>query len=104
MAIVEEIHIGDIGTIFEITLMDDLAVVNVAPASEMLIMFTKPDGSKVINIAQLSGDGSDGKIRYVITSSTELDQNGSWKIQANVTLPSGQWSSNIDRFRVYKNL
>ena len=104
MAIVEEIHIGDIGTIFEITLMDDLAVVNVAPASEMLIIFTKPDGSKVINAAKLTGDGSDGKIRYVITLSTELDQNGSWKIQANVTLPSGQWSSNIDRFRVYKNL
>ena len=104
MAITEEIHVGDIGTIFEITLMDDASVVNISSATEMLIIFTKPDGTKITNIAVLTGNGSDGKIRYIIVLSTELDQTGSWKIQANVTLPSGQWSSNIDRFRVYKNL
>ena len=73
-------------------------------ANEIHIIFEKPDGTKVVNDASFKTDGNDGIIRYTTSLATELDQQGSWKIQANVTLPIGKWSSDIDRFRVYENL
>jgi len=104
MAIVEEIHIGDVGTIFEVTLMDGVAIVDIALASVMQIIFEKPDKTKVTNTAVLTGDGTDGKMQYVIAADTELDAKGSWKIQGKVTLPSGSWSTDIDKFKVFENL
>ena len=58
----------------------------------------------VTNTAVLSGDGSDGKMQYIIVLNTELDQKGNWKIQGIVELPSGKWSTDIDKFKVYENL
>jgi hypothetical protein len=34
----------------------------------------------------------------------DLNVVGNWKIQAFVQLPSGQWKSNIEKFKVYTNL
>ena len=99
-----EIHIGDIGTVFEVTVMDDLDVVNISSASLMQIIFEKNDKTKVTNTAVLSGDGSDGKMRYTVLLDTELDQKGNWKIQGNVTLPSGRWSTDIEKFKVHENI
>ena len=99
-----EIHIADVGTVFEVTLMDDVVPVDVSSATDMKIIFEKPDGTKVINTAVHKTDGTDGIIKYTVSLDTELDQKGNWKIQANVQLPIGQWSSDIDRFKVYENL
>ena len=99
-----EIHIGDIGTIFEVALFDDVTPVDISSATAMKIIFTKPDKTRVENTAAFSSDGTDGKIKYTVSQATELDQKGNWKIQANVTLPVGQWSSDIDSFKVYENL
>ena len=99
-----EIHIGDIGTIFEVTLFDGEIIVDIGLASAMEIIFEKPDKSIITNVAVLSGDGSDGKMQYIIVLNTELDLKGTWKIQGNLTLPSGRWSTDIDKFKVYENL
>ena len=100
----EEIHIGDIGTIFEVTLLDGLAIVDISAATLMEIIFVKPDKTKVVNTAVLSGTGTDGKMRYIILLASELDIKGNWEIQGRVTLPTGTWSTDIDKFKVYKNL
>jgi len=100
----EEIHIGDIGTIFEVTLMDDLVVVPIDNATTMEIIFVKPDKTKVVNTAVLSGDGLDGKMQYKTTTASDLDIKGNWKIQGRVILPSGTWSTDIDKFKVHENL
>ena len=100
----EEIHIGDIGTIFEVTVMDGLVVVDISSASLMQIIFEKPDKAKVINTAVLTSGGVDGKMQYVISNAAELDLKGSWKIQGTVTLPTGKWSTDISKFKVYENL
>ncbi len=99
-----EIHIGDVGTVFEITMMDDDVVQDIGSATDMEIVFEKPDKTKVTNIASRSGDGTDGKMRYVISQASELDQKGNWKIQGIITFPTGKWSSDIDKFKVYENL
>jgi len=99
-----EIHIADVGTVFEVTLLDGTLIVPINAASIMQIIFTKPDDTKVINVASHSTDGTDGKMRYTIVLDTELDQSGTWKIQGNVELPNGRWSTDIDKFKVYENL
>ena len=101
-----EIHIGDIGTVFEVTVSDNLVAIDLTLASVMQIIFVKPDATKtkVINAAARSTDGTDGKMRYVVTLASEIDIKGTWKIQGLVTLPSGTWSTDIGSFKVYENL
>jgi hypothetical protein len=100
---VQEIHLGDIGTVFEITLKDCDTPVNVSTATTKQIIFQKPDKTNLTKTATFSTDGSDGKIRYV-TVASDLSVKGTWKIQAKVVMPSGTWSSNIETFKVYENL
>lgn len=99
-----EIHIGDIGTIFELTLMDDVVVVDISTATVLSIHFAKPDATTVTVTASLVTDGTDGKIQYITPDANFLDQTGGWKIQGKVTLSTGTWSSDISTFKVYKNL
>ena len=103
-----EIHAYDIGTIFELTMMDGTSPLDISGQLDMKIHFTKPDGSfveKTGSFTNTSGpqDGTDGKMEYT-TVTNDLDQIGTWKIQAIVQLPSGKWSSDISSFKVHKNL
>lgn len=98
-----EIHLGDIGTAFEVTLMDCDVVVDISSASSIEIIFKKPDKSVVTQTAVFQTDGTDGIIQY-ITVLGDLDQIGTWYLQAKVTLPTGTWSSDTSKFKVYKNL
>lgn len=101
---IEEVHYGDIGTAFDVPLLDcDVAASDIDTASSKLILFQKPDGTTVIKDAEFKTDGTDGILRYV-TIADDLDQVGRWKIQARVTLATGTWSSSIECFRIYKNL
>lgn len=102
-----EIHVGDIGTIFELTLMDDTVVVDVSTAvgaGTKVIHFVKPDGTSTTEEAAFVTDGTDGKIKFTTPDALFLSDAGSWKIQGKVTLSSGTWSSDISSFKVYKNL
>lgn len=104
-----EIHVADIGTVFRITLLDDVAIVDVSTATTMQIIFTKPATATipfevVVKDAVHSTDGTDGIIQYV-SILDDLDTAGDWKIQAFVTMPSGsEHSSDIGAFTVYANL
>jgi hypothetical protein len=103
-----EIHQYDIGTIFELTMMDDEAVLDISGQLLMEIHFAKPDGTVLVKIASFTNttgtqDGVDGKMEYT-TVTGDLDQTGTWKIQGIVQLPTGKWSSDISSFKVYKNL
>lgn len=98
-----EIHLDDIGTIFRVTLMDDTVAADVSGATEMYIIFSKPSGTTVQKTAVHYTDGTDGIIQYT-TIADDLDETGNWKLQARVTLPSGTWSSDTQKFKVYPNL
>lgn len=99
-----EIHIGDIGTVFEVTLKDGVDIVDISGATVLQIIFEKPDKTIITNTAVLSSGGVDGKMKYTISLASELDIKGNWKIQGKVTLPTGSWSTDIDKFKVYENL
>lgn len=99
-----EIHVDDVGTIFRVTVTDeDGAALDISAATLKQIVFEKPDETTTTKTASLDTDGTDGIMRYT-TVSGDLDQAGRWKIQGVVGLPSGQWHTNVDTFKVKENL
>ena len=99
----EEIHLDDVGTVFEVELQENDVTLDISAATTKALLFQKPDGTVVTQTAAFTTDGSDGKIQY-ITVADDLDQSGNWKLQARVTLPTGTWSSSTSKFKVYGNL
>lgn len=101
----EEIHVGDIGAVFLITIKDSQTntSIDVSGATTKQIIFQKPDGTLLTKDAEFTDNGSDGQIQYQ-TVSGDLDVKGDWKIQAYIVIPSGSWRTNINNFRVYENI
>lgn len=90
------IHVGDIGTVFTLTIKDDAgAAVNVssaAGAGTKKIKFLRPDGTVLEKTATFTTDGTDGKITCT-SASGDLNQAGMWKMQGYVALTS--WSGHV---------
>lgn len=108
MACIEDLHVGDIGTIIRVTLQDTnsscvSSALNVSSASTITFTFKKPDGSKITRNGGFTTDGSDGQVQYT-TVDGDLDQCGEWRVQLYLVLTSGSWRSEIGRFRVIDNL
>lgn len=99
-----DIRIGDTGTVFRLTIVDDVEdIVNISSATTKTIRFSKPDGVSVDKAAAFSTDGVDGIIQYVSVQD-DLDVDGKWRIQAYIVTPVGEWSSEIETFWVMENL
>jgi hypothetical protein len=100
----DEVHIGDVGTIFQLTVKDqDNDVVDISVASTLNIIFRKPNGTNVTKTAVLTGDGTDGKMQYT-TVADDLDDDGLWKLQGFVDFGTTEWYTDVIRFTVYRNL
>ena len=98
-----EIHLYDIGTVFEVTLYECENTIDISVASTKKILFRLPDGSVLEKDGVFKTDGTDGILQYT-TIEGDLIQKGTWKIQARITLPTGTWSSDTEKFKVYVNL
>jgi hypothetical protein len=102
---------GDSGTInigdtveFRITVKKDPTTpLNLGGASLLQMIFMKPDNSKFVRAAILVTDGSDGKMKYKVSSS-ELDMKGWWKLQGYIELASDKLHTQIAEFEVFDNL
>lgn len=99
----DQIHVGDVGTAFRITLYDCNTIVDVSTAVSQELTFLKPDGTKITVNTSFLTDGTDGVIQY-LTEINDLDQDGTWKLQAHIVLPTGEWYTDIESFKVYQNL
>lgn len=101
---VADIHVGDVGTIFRVTVLDeDGVVVDISAALLKRIILAKPDGSKTNYAASLDTDGTDGVMRYA-TVDGDLSVAGRWKVQGYVELTAGKWHTEIEVFKVKENL
>lgn len=99
-----EIHVGDIGTIFQITINDQSGPVDVSNADAIQVILQLPDGGgALVKNAVLVNDGTDGIVKYT-TQSGDLSQPGTWQIQGRVTFGSNVFSTDIQKFKVYRNL
>jgi hypothetical protein len=98
-----EIHLGDIGTIFDVTVMDGTTAVNISTATVKQFILKKPDGSSVTKTASFKVLGADGVLTYT-TLANDLDQAGTWSLQVYIEMPTGKWHSDTYSFVVYLNL
>tara|TARA_R110000744_G_scaffold33039_6_gene77020 strand:- start:2852 stop:3163 length:312 start_codon:yes stop_codon:yes gene_type:complete len=98
-----EIHVGDIGTTFQLTFKDDGAVVDISSANNIYIILRGPDDVAATKNASLVSDGTDGKAKYVIVSG-DISISGAWKIQGKIVFASTTYYSDVHNFTAYKNL
>ena len=99
----EEIHVGDIGTTFGVTIKENDSIVDISSASTKEFHYKKPSGEILSKPVDFVTDGTDGKLKYT-TITNDLDENGEWSLQVYLVLSSGTWSSDIINFMVYKNI
>lgn len=100
---VGEIHLSDIGTVFEVTIKDGSVVVDVSGATTKQIIFQKPDGTKITKAAVFTTDGVNGKIEYVSVSG-DLDTVGTWQLQGRVVIAAGDFHTDLSEFEVHENI
>lgn len=99
-----EIHVGDVGTQIEATIVDDDCVVlDISDATVKEIKIKPPQGVTQTHTAEFLSDGSDGII-YFITEVDDISIAGMWKIQGRVTTLDGVWNTKIGTFEVKTNL
>ena len=98
-----EIHKGDIGTQFTVTVQDGTTVVDISTASTKQLIFKKPGGTILTKSTSFVTDGTDGKMQYVSVDG-DLSDDGVWKMQGKVIIGGNTFSTDITSFKVYKNL
>ena len=99
-----EIHVDDVGTVFEVTLKQDLStVLPLDTATTIQAWLRDPDLVTTVKDVTLVTDGSDGLVRYT-SAAGDLHTAGIWSLQFYVVFPSGTWHSDIWKFNVHGNL
>lgn len=101
----DEIHLGNVGTMFKTTIVSSGSpVTELATATTKQIIFSRPDGVRIVKDASFYTDGSDGILTYT-TIADDLSLAGLWRIQGYVEIPDlGEFYSNVKTFTVYGNL
>ena len=98
----ETIHMGVIGLALELEVLDETgAAVNLSAASVLQLKLRAPGGNTETYTAVLSGDGTDGKMRYVTTSTEDLDAAGTWTKQGYIEVGTFKGYTSRSTFEVY---
>jgi hypothetical protein len=100
----DEIHVGDKGTAFNVTLYDGTTAVDISLATSKVFVFEKPSGTKMSVTATVSGTGSLGTMTWSVPTTTTIDEDGEWRLQAKVGFSDSSYHTDITRFTVYPNL
>jgi len=100
---VDEIHVGDIGSTFIVTVKDGTSAVDISGATSKRLILRRPDTTILDNAGTFTTNGFDGKLQYT-TVADDLTLAGSWEIQAKVVITSGTFTSSSAKFTVFQNL
>lgn len=99
-----EIHVGDIGTTFEVTFKESGVALDISSSSSRDLVFKTPADVTKTKSGTLVTDGTDGRAKYVATSGF-LDEAGYWRLQGVVTFSSSNiYRSDVKKFKVFPNL
>lgn len=98
-----EIHVGDIGTLFKMTIKDENSdIVDISNAS-VSFLFKRPDGTVVTKSTAFYTDGTDGIATYQ-SESGFLNMPNIWFLQAVVDFGGTEFHSDFYKFNVIRNL
>lgn len=98
-----EIHKDDVGTGITILVKDCDGIVNLSSATEIQLVFYKPNKERMVVTPTLLTDGTDGKIRYIVEPG-DLDIIGLWRYQVIVTIDDYEWNSDVGQLKVFPNI
>ena len=100
-----QIHKGDIGTRFLVTVKDDGVAVDLTDATLKQLNFRKPDDT-ILNRSgsSLGADSISSGVIYYDTVAGDLDEAGVYKLQGKVSTPSGTYYTDVYTFKVHSNL
>ena len=96
-------QLNDIGTVLTITIQEAGVAVNISTATVKTIKIHKPTGTILSKTGVFTTTGADGKIYYTIIAA-DLDEVGSYLVQAYIEMPTGKWYSSIGEFAVFANI
>lgn len=82
-----DLHVGDIGTIIRMTIMDGTNIVDISSGSNFEIKLLHKDKSVSVHPASLTTDGTDGKME-IVTDAATLDEKYKMKAQGYFELPT----------------
>lgn len=102
MAVENLIHVEDVGTIFQLTLMQTTTLPLDLTGCSVVFRFQAPDGLEYERTASIH-DVEGGIVRYTAQEG-DIHVAGNWKYQAIVTAPGGKWHSQIVKYKVKTNL
>lgn len=100
----DEIHVGDKGTQFTVTLYDGTSIVDLSAATNISLEFKLPAGTIVTGTASIIGSGTAGQFMFTADTSTTWSADGKWRMQAVVSFSASKFRSDIYEFRVFPNL
>lgn len=101
-------HAGDIGVLFEITLIDPNtdSALDVSDFATIHYLFRRPDSTIVTVSGSFKTDGSDGIVQYTNSDGDNIiNTHGTWVLQVRgFDSGSGKWTSDKVEFEVLPNL
>lgn len=99
----DEIHVGDIGTQFIVTIKESGVALDISAATDVLFNIRKPSNTLLSVSGSFLTDGSDGVATYT-TIEGDLDEVGTYKIEAAVSIDGGVFTSSSASFKVHHNV
>lgn len=106
MAIIEELHKNDFGTLLKVLVNNtdasgNTAADDISGFGTTQFILKKPDGTKLTKTATFTTDGTDGYLQYTLADG-DLDVAGDWELQVNLVNGStSQYRSDTVKFRVH---
>lgn len=100
----DEIHVGDKGTQFTVTLYDGTSVVDLSASTGLTVEFKKPDGTIVTGTTSITGSGTAGTFTFTADTTTTWAADGKWRMQVVASFSTSKFRSDIYEFRVFPNL
>lgn len=98
----ERIYVGDSGTRFEFTVVEESVPVDLTGYVSLLVRFQRPDKTVFDRTLEVV-DAVAGEVRYT-TEDGELDQAGRWKFQLILEIPTWNGYATVGSFWVYDTL
>lgn len=90
-----KVYVGDIGTVIILE-----CGISLSPATALAIEVLKPDLTTIEWMATKHTGETDTSLKYV-TQEGDLDQSGTWELQAKVILPEWTGLGNTTKMKVY---
>ena len=97
------IQVGAVNLLIQLAIREGYGVLDVSSATTKQLIIKKPNGVKITGDASFQTDGTDGLI-YYRTVAGDLDQAGTYNVQAYIEMPSFSGYTTPTSFQVASNI